>query len=114
MSSLDITFNVENVKFCPGPCESMTPEPEPIEVNNEKKHRFKPYSGGSYESFCYPMANGGYLFLNNVRMCSGCYHRYQEIYCASPEDDEEMQMSYSDAAAICYKLNKPSALDLNN
>lgn len=105
MSSLDVTFNVETAKFCPGPCESMTVEPKPYDVENVKKHVFKPYSGGCYDEFVYPMSDGGNLILKNVRMCRGCYDRYQEICNSSFDKEDVSAMSNRDAEAILAKLN---------
>jgi hypothetical protein len=72
MSSLDVTLNVENVKFCPGPCKCTTYETKPIVVTYETES----YSDNSYT---YPMLNGGLLTLENVRMCAGCNHRYLDM-----------------------------------
>lgn len=104
MSSLDVILNVQNVKFCPGPCKCKTNEPEPIEVNNEKRHFFKPYSGGRYVYFIYPMLNGGDLILENVRMCSGCNSRYHDMSGDTDTEEEMMAMSDIDAKAIIAKL----------
>jgi hypothetical protein len=107
MSSLDVTLNVENVKFCPGPCKWKNPEPEPVIRNNEKDHHFKPYNGGRYIYFIYPMLNGGNLTLKNVRMCPGCYHHYQDMM-DSMDDvelyDEMLNMSDCAAKTIIAKL----------
>lgn len=100
------TFNVEHVKFCPGPCAHKTPEPEPTVVNSETWHIFKPHSGGRYCYFYYPTSDGGGVVLENVRMCLTCYHRYQDMHDALQDDQQEASaMSDTDAANIVTKLD---------
>ena len=105
-----ISADLSNVKFCPGPCNNTMDEPEPYSIyttqnidNNcsNEMHCFKPYSGGKYARFCYPINNTQTLILNNLRICSSCHHRYLEF---SEENCVEELMS--DAKIIMKKLEK--------
>jgi hypothetical protein len=45
------------------------------------------------------------VILENVRMCSTCYNRYQDMHDALQDDRQEASaMSDSDAASIVAKL----------
>lgn len=105
-----ISVDLSNVRICPGPCNNTMEEPEPSSVyttqnidNNrvEEMHYFKPYSGGKYARFCYPINNTQTLILNNLRICASCHRRYLEF---SEEDCTEELMS--DAKIIMKKLEK--------
>ena len=85
-------------------------EPEPSSIyttqnidNNcaNEMHYFKPYSGGKYARFCYPINNTQTLILNNLRICASCHRRYLEF---SEENCTEELMS--DAKIIMKKLEK--------
>ena len=105
-----ISVDLSNVRICPGPCNNTMEEPEPSSVyttqnidNNrvEEMHYFKPYSGGKYARFCYPINNTQTLILNNLRICASCHRRYLEF---SEEDCTEELMN--DAKIIMKKLEK--------
>ena len=105
-----ISVDLSNVRICPGPCNNTMEEPEPSSIytthnidNNrvEEMHYFKPYSGGKYARFCYPINNRQTLILNNLRICASCHRRYLEF---SEEDCTEELMS--DAKIIMKKLEK--------
>ena len=104
-----ISVDLSNVRICPGPCNNTMEEPEPsvyttqnIENNCvEEMHYFKPYSGGKYARFCYPINNTQTLVLNNLRICASCHRRYLEF---SEEDCTEELMN--DAKIIMKKLEK--------
>lgn len=108
MSSLDVTcnvtYNVKNAKFCPGPCKCTDPEPKPIVIKGVKHHVFKPYSGNHYISYSYPMLNGGILTLEDVRMCVGCNDRYLDLIDDSESEEAMLRMLDMDAKAIIDKL----------
>ena len=105
-----ISVDLSNVRICPGPCNNTMEEPEPSSIytthnidNNrvEEMHYFKPYSGGKYARFCYPINNTQKLILNNLRICASCHRRYLEF---SEEDCTEELMN--DAKIIMKKLEK--------
>jgi hypothetical protein len=105
-----ISVDLSNVRICPGPCNNTMEEPEPSSIytthnidNNrvEEMHYFKPYSGGKYARFCYPINNTQTLILNNLRICASCHRRYLEF---SEEDCTEELMN--DAKIIMKKLEK--------
>ena len=105
-----ISVDLSNVRICPGPCNNTMEEPEPSSIyttqnidNNcaNEMHYFKPYSGGKYARFCYPINNTQTLILNNLRICASCHHRYLEF---SEENCTEELMS--DAKIIMKKLEK--------
>ena len=105
-----ISVDLSNVRICPGPCNNTMEEPEPSSIytthnidNNrvEEMHYFKPYSGGKYARFCYPINNTQKLILNNLRICASCHRRYLEF---SEEDCKEELMN--DAKIIMKKLEK--------
>jgi hypothetical protein len=104
-----ISIDLSNVKICPGPCNNTMEEPEPsiYTSNNKDDNRvenmycFKPYSGGKYTRFCYPINNTQTLVLNNLRICASCHHRYLEF---SEENCTEELMT--DAKTIMKKLEK--------
>ena len=104
-----ISIDLSNVKICPGPCNNTMEEPEPsiYTSNNKDDNRvenmycFKPYSGGKYMRFCYPINNTQTLVLNNLRICASCHHRYLEF---SEENCTEELMT--DAKTIMKKLEK--------
>jgi len=98
-----ISVDLSNVRICPGPCNNTMEEPEPSPniVNNctSEMHCFKPYSGGKYARFCYPINNTQTLILKNLRICASCHRRYLEF---SEEDCTEELMN--DAKIIMKKL----------
>lgn len=105
-----ISVDLSNVRICPGPCNNTMEEPEPSSIyttqnidNNStnEMHYFKPYSGGKYARFCYPINNTQKLILNNLRICASCHRRYLEF---SEENCTEELMS--DAKIIMKKLEK--------
>jgi hypothetical protein len=104
-----ISVDLSNVRICPGPCNNTMEEPEPSvyttqNIDNncvEEMHYFKPYSGGKYARFCYPINNTQTLVLNNLRICASCHRRYLEF---SEEDCTEELMN--DAKIIMKKLEK--------
>jgi len=92
-----VSADLSNVRFCPGPCNNTMEEPTPSIYMN----CFKPYSGGKYARFCYPINNTQTLVLNNLRICASCHRRYLEF---SEENCIEELMS--DAKIIMKKLEK--------
>ncbi len=92
-----VSADLSNVRFCPGPCNNTMEEPSP----SIYMHCFKPYSGGKYARFCYPINNTQTLVLNNLRICASCHRRYLEF---SEENCIEELMS--DAKIIMKKLEK--------
>ncbi len=92
-----VSADLSNVRFCPGPCNNTMEEPAP----SIYMHCFKPYSGGKYARFCYPINNTQTLVLNNLRICASCHRRYLEF---SEENCTEDLMS--DAKIIMKKLEK--------
>jgi hypothetical protein len=94
-----ISADLSNIRICPGPCNNTMEEPEPS-VNTSNNY-FKPYSGGRYARFCYPINNTQTLVLKNLRICASCHSRYLEF---SEENCTEELMS--DAKIIMKKLEK--------
>jgi len=76
--SCNIVIDANNVKFCCGPCCSADPEPEPINLGSEPYHCYKPHSGGRYQQFVWPLYNGDSLSVINLRVCHGCFSRYND------------------------------------
>ena len=75
----DYVFRGEDIKFCPGPCKSKTPEGPPAKIGSEMWYQFKPYSGGKYSYFTWEMSNGNYVTVKNIRPCAMCNSRYLEM-----------------------------------
>ena len=107
MSTSDIVIDCTHVKLCPGPCKSTTPESEPRTINDKPWHSFKPYSGGRYGRFNYPMHNGGTLYLQNLRLCGSCNRRWHDMWYDSEDREDMLEMSDIDAQRIIKKL-KPA------
>lgn len=100
----DITFDCTHIKFCPGPCRSTTPECKPRDIGGQPWHSFKPYSGGRYIGFHYPMYNGGTLRLKNVRLCGSCNSRWHDMMYDSEDRQDMLEMSDNDSKRIITKL----------
>jgi len=99
-----VSIDLSNVKFCPGPCNNTMDEPEPSKYasvynRREDTYWFKPYSGGKYMRFCFPINEKQTLVLNNLRICASCHHRYLEF---TEENCREELMN--DAKIIMKKL----------
>lgn len=92
---MDINIDVSNIKFCPGPCNSIEPEPLPL---NNNYYYFKPHSGNRYPFISYPYKNNT-LYLNNIRICRSCNNRYNEF--SDENDNEQLEL---DAEKIIKKL----------
>lgn len=88
----NIVIDVSDTKFCVGPCISE-------EKETTKKKFLKPYSGGRYKEFCYPIGKNSYLILKNVRICANCNSRYLEF--SEEKDNESLKQ---DAKTIREKL----------
>ena len=100
MTDMDFTFDVSDIKFCPGPCNSKIIESKPvIGKNNELWHEFKPHTGGMYNCLTYPI---GYYSMNltNVRLCRDCNSRHLEFW-----DEQSYENLERDAYTIIEKLN---------
>jgi len=88
----NIVVDVSYTKFCVGPCNS--------EEKETTKNKFlKPYSGGKYKEFCYPIDEDSYLILKNVRICCSCNQRYMEF-----NDENDIESLKQDAKTIRQKL----------
>ena len=96
---MNIYIDASKINFCPGPCNSKTPESEPINIGSELYYSFKPYSGGKYECIYYPYKSRN-LCLKNVRICSGCNNRHMEFW-----DENDYEQLEKDANIIIKKLN---------
>ena len=94
----NISIDLSNIKFCPGPCKDTTEEPD---TTNNNSCYFKPYSGGKYSQFNYPIDDKNTLILKNLRICSSCHHRYLEFTEGNYVDDLKI-----DANTIMKKLEK--------
>jgi len=104
MSNLDITLNVSDIDFCPGPCNDKNPE-SIWKMGNQTQYEFKPKSGGRYNSFVYPLPNGGNLILTSLRICGSCCRRYDE-FTHEEQTDDIVKRLHSDACKILEKLGK--------
>ena len=90
MNTNNITIDVSNIKFCPGPCNCTD--------NESEWYIFKPHSGGRYERLSYPL--GIYtISLINVRLCSSCNSRHLEFW-----QEEAYDNLTDDAITILKKL----------
>ena len=96
---MNIYIDASNINFCSGPCNSKTPESEPILIGSELYYSFKPHSGGKYKCIYYPYKSGN-LCLKNVRICSGCNNRHMEFW-----DENDYEQLKKDANIIIKKLN---------
>lgn len=76
--SCNVVIDAKNVKFCCGPCCSVDPEPESLNFGSEPYHCYKPHSGGRYKQFTWPLSNGGSVSVINLRVCHGCFSRYND------------------------------------
>lgn len=88
----NIIVDATDMKFCVGPCSSKEEE------TTEKKF-LKPYSGGEYKEFCYPIGEECNLILKNVRICNCCNRRYLEFW-----KENEIDSLKADARVILKKL----------
>ena len=91
---MNIYIDASNINFCPGPCNSKTPE-------SELYYSFKPYSGNikNYKCIYYPYKSRN-LCLKNIRICSGCNNRHLEFW-----DENDYEQLEKDANIIIKKLN---------
>jgi len=97
----DVSIDLSNIKFCPGPCKYTMEESELSIYTQQNIHTFKPYSGGKYSKFCYPINDTQTLILYNLRICSSCHHRYLEFTEENYIDELKI-----DANTIMKKLEK--------
>jgi hypothetical protein len=93
-----ISFDLSNIKFCPGPCKDTTEEPD---TTHNNCCYFKPYSGGKYSQFIYPIDEKKTLILKNLRICSSCHHRYLEF-----TEENYIEALKNDANIIIKKLKQ--------
>jgi len=105
----DIIVQGEKINFCPGPCNSIEPEPPKKQFGKETWYSFKPHSGGRYQNIQYPMSDGGNLILENVRICRSCCYRHIEF-----EEEELYEYLHKDSEIIIKKLKKTGHLDSKN
>ena len=94
----NISIDLSNIKFCPGPCKDTTEEPD---TTNNNSCYFKPYSGGKYSQFNYPIDDKNTLILKNLRICSSCHHRYLEF-----TEENYIEDLKNDANIIIKKLKQ--------
>ena len=96
--SYNSVINANNINFCCGPCCSVDPEPEPVNYGNEPYHCYKPHSGGRYARFVWPRVNGGSITVTNLRVCHGCFSRYND-------DEFDTDDLVRDGNVVMTKLN---------
>lgn len=84
--SYNRVINAKNINFCCGPCCSVDPEPKPINHGNEPYHFYKPHDGHRYAKFVWPCSDGGNVTVTNLRICHGCFSRYND----DDFDDEDL------------------------
>ena len=92
---MDISIDVSDIKFCPGPCNSIEHEPLPL---NNNYYYFKPHSGNRYNYILYKYKNKN-LYLNNIRICRSCNNRYNDL-----SDENDIVQLEKDAEKIIKKL----------
>ena len=95
--SYNSVINAKNINFCCGPCCSVDPEPEPLNHGNEPYHCYKPHRGGRYAKFVWPCSDGGNVTVTNLRVCHGCFSRYND-------DDFDDEDRVSDGIIVAKKL----------
>ena len=92
-----IGIDCSHVAFCAGPC-SIT-----VQEDGERKW-LKPYSGGRYTQFMWETAAGTLVDLRNLRICSSCADRYNEMKDGvSNFDADDIERMHRDADAILAK-----------
>jgi hypothetical protein len=96
----NITLDVSLIKFCPGPCNSIELEKEPL----DSKYEFKPHTGGRYNNFKYKICKNKYLIIKNARICEGCYKLYQYSEYSLDGDIDPDEISEKSANAILTKF----------
>ena len=101
----EVVFDASGVSFCAGPCISKQPERDPIHVAGAKRYSFKPFSGGRYARFCYPVDARTTLVITNLRVCPSCNKRYLENW-----DEHEHETLARDARVLCIKLGIDSGV----
>jgi hypothetical protein len=75
----EYVFSGEDIPFCPGPCSSTQPESKPVKINNVERYSFKPYNGGRYSWYAWPLTGGGTVIVKDIRICPCCNDRYKEM-----------------------------------
>ena len=94
-----VVFDASGVSFCAGPCISKQPESDPIHVAGATRYSFKPFSGGRYKRFCYPVDARTTLVITNLRVCPSCNKRYLGSW-----DEQDYETLAQDARTLCVKL----------
>lgn len=85
-----IVIDHKNNLFCAGPCNDCS-----------DNNYLKPYNGGRYEEYIYPLLNGDKIIIKNVCICSECNNRYFEFH-----DEELYENLNNDGIIILKKLIK--------
>jgi hypothetical protein len=89
--SYNRVINAKNINFCCGPCCSVDPEPEPEPTNHPDGpwYSLKPHirpGGKTFSKFVWPCSDGGSITVTNLRVCHGCFSRYND----DDFDDEDL------------------------
>ena len=98
----DQFVDCKNIRFCVGPCNSTLTESS---LPGHERIFLKPYPPGKrYKAFEYRLLNGKFIELQNLRMCSSCVDRYNELIHADKDDERAREMMHGDAMTLRRKL----------
>lgn len=70
---MKIILNHNNLYFCSGPCNILSPEYSIVDYNNNYLFELKPYDGNRYPKITYRLPNKDTLEIINCRICAECH-----------------------------------------
>ncbi len=110
--STDQFVDCTHIRFCVGPCNSTLTESS---LPGHERLFLKPYTPGKrYKKFSYGLQNGKCIELQNLRMCSSCVDRYNELMHSDEDDERAREMMHRDAMALRRKLFQQCSFMLAN
>jgi hypothetical protein len=74
-----IILDHNNLHFCSGPCNILSPEYSIIDSNNNYLLELKPYDGNRYPKITYKLPNNDIVEVINCRICAECHKRSLDL-----------------------------------
>lgn len=78
-----IILDHNNLHFCSGPCDILSPEYSIVDSNDNYLFELKPYNGNRYPKITYKLPNNGSSFdiveVINCRICAECHKKSLDL-----------------------------------
>ena len=74
-----IILDHNNLHFCSGPCDILSPEYSIVDSNDNYLFGLKPYNGNRYPKIIYTLPNNDIVEVINCRICAECHKKSLDL-----------------------------------